>query len=88
MQSRREQRTVKHSVAKLSKQCNDQLKEVGQQIGSVVGSIGDLKINMENTAETMSKNVEELANSIPVIVQKYIDKKGIYISSTLITSCF
>lgn len=87
-QSRREQWSVQHSVAKLAKQCKDQSKEVDQKVYSVVESIGDFKTNMdtrlntvENTVEMMSKNVEELAISIPEKVEKCIDEKGIYISS-------
>lgn len=101
MQSRRQQRTVQHYVANLARQCNDQskeVKEVKQQIDSVVESIEDCKINMdtrldtvENTVEIMSKNVEELAIRIPKIVEKCIDKKGIYIfyqHTLLLFLCF
>lgn len=90
----RDQRTVQHSVNKLAKQCKEQTKEVDQKVNSVVKSIADFKTNMdtrlntvENTVEMMSKNVEELAISIPEKVEKCIDEKGIYVLSTYNVHC-
>ncbi|VDI78006.1 Hypothetical predicted protein [Mytilus galloprovincialis] len=103
----REQRTVQHSVNKLAKQCKEQTKEVDQKVNSVVKSIADFKTNMdtrlntvENTVEMMSKNVEELAISIPEKVEKCIDEKGLtmleidnhskentFVTTSVVSSC-
>ncbi|CAC5379421.1 unnamed protein product [Mytilus coruscus] len=88
IQSRREKRAVQHSLAKSARQCKEKSKEVEQKVDFVVESIGDLKMSIdtrfdtvENTVEMMSKNVEELAISIPEKFERCIEEKGNYILS-------